>query len=72
MPATPQKPALIEARWVIKILLAIIGGLFVMFILVGWISESHDTERMKACVDKSDREWVKNDCVFPKPLPSSS
>ncbi|AVD99319.1 hypothetical protein SEA_BILLNYE_144 [Streptomyces phage BillNye] len=68
-----QKSALIEARWVIKILLGMFGGIIVAFLLIGWISESNDTEKMKACVSKSDREWVKNDCVFPpQPIPSSS
>jgi hypothetical protein len=67
-----EKSALIEARWVIKILLGIVCGLFAMFLLVGLISETNETDRMKACVDKSNREWVKNDCVFPEPIPSSS
>jgi hypothetical protein len=66
------KSALIEARWVIKILLGIISGLFVLFFMIGWLSESNQTDRMVACVNKSDREWVNGECVFPNPAPSSS
>lgn len=61
-----EKSALIEARWVIKVLLGIIGGLFFVFIVVGWVSESNETDRMKACVEKSNREWVHQECVLPK------
>ncbi|QIN94681.1 hypothetical protein PP460_gp121 [Streptomyces phage Muntaha] len=67
-----EKSALIDARWVIKILIAIIGGIFALVLMIGWISESNETDRMTACVNKSDREWVNGECVFPKPLPSSS
>jgi len=67
-----EKSALIEARWVIKILVAVIGGLLSLVFLIGWVSESNETDRMTACVTKSDREWVNGECVFPKPLPSSS
>lgn len=70
-----EKSALIEARWVIKILLGIIGGLFAVFVIVGWVGESNQTDRMVACVNKTDREWVNGQCVFPQipqTAPSSS
>ena len=67
-----QKSALVEARWVIKIMLGIIGVLLTLAFLIGWVSESNETDRMTACVSKSDREWVNGECVFPKPAPSSS
>lgn len=67
MPQVQAKPALIEARWVIKILIGIICGLFLLFFLVGWVAESNDTERMKACVKERTREWVKMDCVMYEP-----
>jgi len=64
------KSALIEARWVIKILLGILGGLAFMFLMVGWITQSNITERMKACVAEREREWVNGECVRYRPDPN--
>jgi hypothetical protein len=50
-------PTQIEARLVVAILCGIIGCLFASFLMVGCVSESNETDRMKACVAKS-YEWV--------------
>ncbi|ASR77386.1 hypothetical protein SEA_PARADIDDLES_129 [Streptomyces phage Paradiddles] len=53
----PKIPTQIEARIVVGILCGIIGCLFASFIMVGCISESNETSKMKACVSKQ-MEWV--------------
>jgi hypothetical protein len=67
MVTTANKPAMVEARWVIKILTGIIGGLLVLFFFVGWMSERQDTQRMKACVSQANRQWINTDCVIYEP-----
>ncbi|ASR76552.1 hypothetical protein SEA_SAMISTI12_135 [Streptomyces phage Samisti12] len=55
MPA--KIPTQIEARIVVAILTGIIGCIFASFLMVGCITESNETSKMKACVAKS-MEWV--------------
>jgi hypothetical protein len=53
----PKIPTQIEARLVVAILCGIIGCLFASFLMVGCISETNETSKMKACVAKQ-MEWV--------------
>lgn len=50
-------PTQIEAKLVVGILCGIIGCLFASFLMVGCISETNETNKMKACVAR-DMEWV--------------
>jgi hypothetical protein len=53
----PKIPTQIEAKLVVAILCGIIGALLSSFIMVGCVTESNETDRMKTCVSNS-YEWV--------------
>ena len=55
--APPKIPTQIEAKIVVAILSGIIGALLASFLMMGCITESNETNKMKACVAK-EMEWV--------------